>query len=177
MVALLKPSSCAAPVTLVRSVPGRGEHEDGGRTGGGAAATAGPEASRTPLRLVDSPPHGSLRSGVPVAGIAVAVAVVFGLLFAVRLTQGPPPTTEAAEPTSGPRVPAPALPGPGDRIHIALPGDSLWSIALGLAPDGDPRPIVDALAEANGGTSISIGQRIIVPAELVLDAAEPAPAG
>ncbi|MEL7159070.1 MAG: hypothetical protein AAFN30_21100, partial [Actinomycetota bacterium] len=73
----------------------------------------------------------------------MAVAVVFGLLLAVRLTQGPPPAAGGVEPTSGSRVPAPALSGPGDRIHVALPGQSLWSIALELDPDADPRPLVD----------------------------------
>lgn len=177
MVALLKPISYSPPLTLVRSGSGEDDHDGGGRAGGGATVTAGLQASRAPLRLVDSPPRESLLNGVPVAGIAVAVAVVFGLLFAVRLSQGPPPAGETAELTSGPRASAQALPDPGDRIHIARAGDTLWSIAVGLAPDADPRPVVDALAEANGGTSIAIGQRIVIPAELGFEAAGPAPAG
>ncbi|MEM9613321.1 MAG: LysM peptidoglycan-binding domain-containing protein [Actinomycetota bacterium] len=169
MVALLKPTTCSAPLTVVRSVPGCDEFEGGGRSGGGAAVTARPEASRAPLRLVDSPPREPLIGGVPVAGIAVAVAVVFGLLFAVRLVQGSPPAVDEVGQVSDPRVSAPALPGPGDHIHVARSGDSLWSIAVGLAPDADPRPIVDALAEANGGTALRVGQQVVIPAEVIAE--------
>lgn len=107
--------------------------------------------------------------GVPVAGIAVAVAVVFGLLFAVRLAQGSPPAVNEAGQVSDPRVSAPALPGPGDHIYIARSGDSLWSIAVELAPEADPRPIVGVLAEVNGGTALTVGQQVVIPAEVVAD--------
>ncbi|MEM8926296.1 MAG: LysM peptidoglycan-binding domain-containing protein [Actinomycetota bacterium] len=97
----------------------------------------------------------------------MAVAVVFGLLGLVRLSQGTPPATGWAELNADPRVSAQALAGPGDQLHIARPGDTLWSIAVELAPDADPRPVVDALAAANGGTAIAAGQRIVIPGELL----------
>src|SRR4051794_14243057 len=34
---------------------------------------------------------------------------------------------------------------------IVRPGDSLWSVAQRLAPGEDPRPVVDALAQARHG--------------------------
>jgi nucleoid-associated protein YgaU len=50
--------------------------------------------------------------------------------------------------------------------YVVRDGDTLWSIARRVAPDGDPRPIVDALATANrlDGTGLVPGQSLIVPA-------------
>ena len=46
------------------------------------------------------------------------------------------------------------------RVHVVVPGDTLWSIAAELDPGADPRPLVDALAERTGGTTLQVGQRI-----------------
>ena len=101
------------------------------------------------------------------AGIAVAVAVVFGLLLAVRVSQGAPPEATWAELTNDSQGSAQALAGPGDQLLVAEAGDTFWSLALELAPGDDPRPVVDALVAANGGTNhIDVGQRIVVPASL-----------
>lgn len=43
------------------------------------------------------------------------------------------------------------------------PGDTLWSIAASLDPDGDIRAVVDRLAELNGGSSLTVGQRLVLP--------------
>ena len=43
------------------------------------------------------------------------------------------------------------------RVHA---GDTLWSIASVLAPNDDPRDIVDLLAQAHGGSSIRPGDVI-----------------
>lgn len=43
---------------------------------------------------------------------------------------------------------------------IVQPGDTLWSIARQLRPDGDLRPVVDSLVERAGGTGIEVGQRL-----------------
>jgi hypothetical protein len=59
------------------------------------------------------------------------------------------------------------LVGPGDQVRVVEAGDTYWGIASELAPDADPRPIVDVLVAANGGPSIAVGQEIVIPAELV----------
>jgi hypothetical protein len=46
---------------------------------------------------------------------------------------------------------------------VAQPGDTLWSIARTLQPAGDVRALVDELVELNGGASLAIGQRVLVP--------------
>lgn len=45
---------------------------------------------------------------------------------------------------------------------VVGPGDTVWSIAARLADGDDPRPVVDAIAEANGGSSLVAGQRLEV---------------
>lgn len=43
---------------------------------------------------------------------------------------------------------------------VVQPGDSVWSLASSLAGDRDPRPIVDAIVDANGGATLVAGQRL-----------------
>jgi hypothetical protein len=45
---------------------------------------------------------------------------------------------------------------------VVQPGDTVWSIATDLARGGDPRPIVDAIADANGGAALEAGQRLVL---------------
>ena len=51
-------------------------------------------------------------------------------------------------------------------VYVVRPGDTLWDLALALAPDRDPRGVVAALERAAGGTTLQPGQRIVVPASL-----------
>ena len=50
---------------------------------------------------------------------------------------------------------------PVARVSVVVaPGDTVWSIASAVAPDADPRPIVDAIVAANGGPALVAGQRL-----------------
>jgi LysM repeat protein len=51
------------------------------------------------------------------------------------------------------------------NVHIVQPGDTLWSIARRLQPEGDLRPLVDRLAMAHGGAALQVGERIGLPAD------------
>jgi LysM repeat protein len=46
-------------------------------------------------------------------------------------------------------------------------GDTLWSIAQEVAPNGDPRDVVDSIARLNALDSVSLqaGQTLAIPAE------------
>jgi len=61
-------------------------------------------------------------------------------------------------------VPA-SVPGrrPSHRTHLVQPGETLWSIARSMHPTGDINALVDRLERANGGASLRVGQRLLVP--------------
>ena len=47
--------------------------------------------------------------------------------------------------------------------HVVRSGDTLWTIARQLAPEGDVRPVVDALAAHRDGRPLQVGERISLP--------------
>lgn len=47
--------------------------------------------------------------------------------------------------------------------QVVGPGDTLWSIARALQPEGDVRPIVDALAADRQGRPLEVGETIVLP--------------
>jgi len=49
------------------------------------------------------------------------------------------------------------------RVWVVRPGDTLWSIAAAVDPNGDVRPLVDRLAAEVGGTSLYPGEMIGIP--------------
>ncbi len=51
----------------------------------------------------------------------------------------------------------------GGYLYVARPGDTLWSIASGLEPGGDPRPIVAELEQQLHGGELVAGDRLILP--------------
>jgi LysM domain len=65
------------------------------------------------------------------------------------------------------RRPVPALAATAARRaasgYVVQPGDTLWSIARRLQPEGDVRPLVDQLVDLNGGTDLAVGQRLPIP--------------
>ena len=79
--------------------------------------------------------------------LAVALIVAAFLLVAPGLAKG-----------DGPQRPSP-------QVHYVVePGDTLWSIARRVAPGRDPRPVVDAMVEANHlHSGLQAGQELSVP--------------
>ena len=100
--------------------------------------------------------------------VIVAAVVIFGALFALRAVQGSP-AVEAGQvdQAASPVVSAAAVEASGDQVIVAKAGDSMWSIAVSLDPEADPRPAVSALIDANGGDSVRIGQQIVIPKQLL----------
>jgi len=79
--------------------------------------------------------------------LAIVLVVAAFLLVAPGLARGDGPERPARQVT-----------------YVVEPGDTLWSIARRVAPRHDPRPVVDALVEANdlhGG--LQAGRELSVP--------------
>ena len=111
-----------------------------------AASTPSKRSSRSKR---STGPYLRRRLGVAVAAMVLAVAVV-----------GVSSTRFADAGQARPAGDAPA----GASVVIVQPGDTLWSLAREVQPDGDIRPLVAQLSRAHGGSSLRAGERIVVPA-------------
>jgi Tfp pilus assembly protein FimV len=76
--------------------------------------------------------------------LLVALAVAAALLLAALA-----PAVEAPHPVAA-------------VTYVVQPGDTLWSIAAAVAPGADLRAVVDAIADANSGSSLVPGQRLVL---------------
>lgn len=49
---------------------------------------------------------------------------------------------------------------------VVQPGDTLWSVAQRLAPENDPRQVVDQIRRINDlrGSTLQVGQQLLLPA-------------
>ena len=84
-----------------------------------------------------------------IVGAVLLARAAFGWLGGGPLT--------ASEPTSlSPRLQA---------SYVVQPGDTLWTIARQLQPQGDVRPLVTKLTAARQGAPLSAGERIALPAD------------
>jgi hypothetical protein len=91
--------------------------------------------------------------------LVVGLAVI-GLCAAAFQLQAP----GAAEVRTTSATPAAASAAPAAQpVYVVQPGDTLWSIAASLHPDGDIRGTVDRLVERNGTAALQTGQRLWLP--------------
>ena len=186
MVALLRHQPISAPAAEPRArhlrLVGGIESAERPRVAGPAGGRPGLGGPSGPVRRPVAATPGPLVAARPTAVVVAAVAIsVFGFLGLVRGLQGGPGVAVGS--ADGPAVAGAAqsldlrgLDGfaaavtpvaDGDVVVTVGPGDSLWSIARSVEPDGDPRPLVSALIEANGGSSLQIGQQIVIPGHLL----------
>ena len=90
--------------------------------------------------------------------LAVAAVLILGQLIQAGIGGGPLPTTGAAATSAGTMIPA------GARQYVVRPGDTVWSIANALDPNGDERPLVDALVKELHGATLYPGEVVSLPA-------------
>ena len=92
------------------------------------------------------------------AVLLVAVALVAASVLGARAIAG---MAQIDRSTSPEVVEIQSVPVTGQR-YVVQPGDTLWSIATEIAPDDDPRAVVDALRDANGGPELEVGDELIL---------------
>ena len=91
--------------------------------------------------------------------VALVVVVALTIVGARALTSLTSAGATGPEPVGPARTEARPAPVAGAE-YVVRPGDTLWTIAAEIAPDDDPRAVVDALREANGGAELQVGQRL-----------------
>src|SRR5262245_45555108 len=91
--------------------------------------------------------------------VALVAVVVLATVLAVQVVSWVADVegSSSPEPLDGTRLGLVAGQG-----YVVQPGDTLWSIATEIAPDRDPRAVVDALREANGGPDLEVGDRLVL---------------
>lgn len=100
----------------------------------------------------------------PSAAVYARRRLVAGLLAVVALASLVTLAGQVAVSLGGVSASAPERSAPAPRTVVVEPGDTLWSLARQLQPEGDVRPLVRALVRANGGTAyLEVGTRIAVP--------------
>jgi uncharacterized iron-regulated membrane protein len=119
------------------------------------------------LRLLEggrSDRSGRYRRRRLVAAVLAALVVVlaWSAASAVWSSIAGDPTVGvvAGAPTPVPAAVGPATASTAPAVHVVQPGETLWSIARGVQPTGDVRPLVDELADRVGGAGLQAGQRI-----------------
>ena len=90
--------------------------------------------------------------------LVAAVALAAATALSVQAIAGLARVDGTARPEVVELQPVPVA---GQR-YIVQPGDTLWSIATEIAPDDDPRAVVDALRDANGGPELEVGDELIL---------------
>ena len=88
---------------------------------------------------------------------AAAAGIAFAALFVVQSLLSLAGGSLAPE-----RAEAPSA---SDRFatYVVQPGDTFWSIARSIDPEGDPRPLVDRMVAEHGTAVLRVGERIALP--------------
>ena len=135
-----------------------------------------PEAApRQTVRLPEPAPRQTVRLPEPASRRTVrlpetvyrrrrlAVATILVAVLTLVLALGRPDRVPPGEANPWPSTGDPSLPVDLPGVYVVQPGDTLWDIALAVAP-GDPRALVHDLSEAAGGAALKPGQEIVIGA-------------
>ncbi|HYN33430.1 MAG TPA: LysM domain-containing protein [Ilumatobacteraceae bacterium] len=120
-------------------------------------ATVGVATVGTSNEAMAMPNYMVRRGAVALLALAVLAAGVIGVGEAVGAL-----ADLGGRPAAASEV-APALGTSTPRVHVAAPGDTMWSIAGQYRGNVGRDRYVDALIDLNGDTSIQVGQAIGLP--------------
>ena len=99
------------------------------------------------------------RSMVYVRRRVLVSLVLLAVVAATWLGVGSVLANRGGDPASAPTV----RPASATQVYVAQPGDTMWSLAQRFRGDASAQAYLDALIDANGGTSIAVGQAITLP--------------
>lgn len=117
-----------------------------------------PAPSGARLVAVRRPTPATYRRRRAAFGALVTVVVLVVAVLLATVGGG-----ASATDTVGAGVPAASGSGDGaSATHVVQPGDTVWSIARRLQPDGDVRGLVDRIVARNGGATVTAGQRLVL---------------
>jgi hypothetical protein len=149
----------------VASVAGRRSIQGPRRRSVAAARSTVPARPARPVGGREVRPSGARTSAWRyrcrrLVALLVAAEVLLGaaLLLAAAVTA-------VVTSTASPAVSAPVVAdqrAADPQVIVVREGDTLWSIARELDPDGDPRALVARLVERSGGAGLRPGQRLRV---------------
>lgn len=119
------------------------------------------------LRLIEGGAATPVAPGVysrrRLVALVLAVLLLAGLATGARAVGAAllvPAAPAADAPTLGGDPAVAAAAAPSGPVHVVRPGDTVWSVARSLDPDGDIRATVDRLVARNGGATLQVGQRL-----------------
>jgi len=92
-----------------------------------------------------------------VVGTAAVVALMFGLVASVGVLAG-----VSGGGTASAAAPSQAV-AAAPTVHVAQPGDTMWSIASTYRGDVDHGRYIDALIDINGGAGVQAGSAVVLP--------------
>ncbi len=93
--------------------------------------------------------------------LAVGALVLLAVTAVVAITALGLPAGPGGRPASASRAEPAHI--SSAAIYVAVPGDSLWSIARAYHGEVGLDRYVDTLIDLNGGTSVQIGQAVRLP--------------
>ncbi len=137
------------------------DHRTSSTQWGGPASRYHRVERRRVAEPVDRPNYTARRLGAILVGVG-AVVLMAALLNSVLVGFGGSPASAAeAAPANPTAIVVDAVGVPA--VHVAEPGDSLWSIADDHRGTVDRDRYVGALIDLNGSTSIVVGQAVHLP--------------
>lgn len=96
--------------------------------------------------------------------VAAVVAVLVVAVFAIGVSALVGALVDVGgRPAAASDIAAGTPTAPIVRVHVAQPGDTIWSIADRYRGDVGQGRFVDALVDLNGGAAIQIGQAVRLP--------------
>ncbi|HLF99440.1 MAG TPA: hypothetical protein VI916_03145 [Acidimicrobiia bacterium] len=112
---------------------------------------------RSPTSSVSRRPSRAIvfrRRRLAVVIVLMLVAFTAGVLLAITLLSSPAGGSLTDDARRAQQV-----------TYVVEPGDTLWRAALSLAPNDDPRAVVDALSASRGTSEVRVGEQLVWPVD------------